>query len=375
MLQRRRGVGHVPAGHARDRRLAGSRTPPPSRARRPRRPCRASAGPRARRRRVRSRERTARSGRRRAATANAGRRRARASPSVGEQRRRPRGTRHHRSVGEHRAGVALAQRRGPRRSPDRRSVSSPSSFAQYRAFGSSTTTGSGSAIARRSSRYASSALDGATTFSPAVCDVVGLGALAVVLLAADPAEGRDPDRDRQVDAPARARRASSRRGRHDLLERRVGERVELHLDHAPPPGEAQPHRGAGDAGLADRRVEDAVVAELGLQPVGDAEDAARAAHVLAEHQQPRVLRERVAAGRGSAPRTSSTQPPERLLALSRRNGAGGSAYVQSNIHSTGGASLLDEPARTSSTRSSASASYVASTKSSSAWPALRSHVR
>jgi hypothetical protein len=47
-------------------------------------------------------------------------------------------------------------------------TSSPDSFDQYRLFGSRKMTGSGSEIARRSSVYASSGLEGVTTFSPAV---------------------------------------------------------------------------------------------------------------------------------------------------------------------------------------------------------------
>ena len=62
----------------------------------------------------------------------------------------------------------------------------------------------------------------------------------------------------------------------DLLEGGVAERVELHLDHAAPPRERQTDRRARDAGLADRRVEDAIDAELALQPVRHPEDAADA---------------------------------------------------------------------------------------------------
>ena len=57
---------------------------------------------------------------------------------------------------------------------------------------------------------------------------------------------------------------------------------------------AMPDREADDAGLGQRGVEAAVLAELGGQPVGDPEDAAERADVLAEHQHRRVLGHRVA---------------------------------------------------------------------------------
>ena len=71
--------------------------------------------------------------------------------------------------------------------------------------------------------------------------------------------------------------------RDDLLERRVGERVELHLDDRPEPGHGHADREADDAGLGQRGVEAAVLAEVAGEPVGDPEDAAELADVLAEH--------------------------------------------------------------------------------------------
>ena len=49
-----------------------------------------------------------------------------------------------------------------------------------------------------------------------------------------------------------------------------------------------PMARADDAGLGQRRVEDAVLAEPGRQPVGDAEDPAERADVLAEDDDPLV---------------------------------------------------------------------------------------
>ena len=128
---------------------------------------------------------------------------------------------------------------------------------------------------------------------PGRVHVVGLGALAVVLLAPDAAERRDPDRDRHVHAAPRAL-AHLRDVVDDLLERRVGEGVELHLDDRSPPREGETHRRADDAGLADRCVEHALDAELLLQPLRDAEDPAHPPDVLSVDQYARVLVHRVA---------------------------------------------------------------------------------
>ena len=69
--------------------------------------------------------------------------------------------------------------------------------------------------------------------------------------------------------------------RDHLLERRVAERVELHLDHGPHAVHRHADRRADDPRLRERRVPDAVLAELRLQAVGHAEDAAERADVLA----------------------------------------------------------------------------------------------
>ena len=71
--------------------------------------------------------------------------------------------------------------------------------------------------------------------------------------------------------------------RDQLVEARVREGVVLHLAHRPPAGHAEADRGAEDPGLCERRVDAAVRAEAVAQPGGGAEDAARAADVLAHH--------------------------------------------------------------------------------------------
>src|SRR5690606_4408340 len=72
--------------------------------------------------------------------------------------------------------------------------------------------------------------------------------------------------------------------RGDLVERREDEPVELDLADGPVAAHGEADGRADDAGLRERRVHDALLAELGLQPVGHAEDAAQRADVLAhEH--------------------------------------------------------------------------------------------
>jgi hypothetical protein len=67
----------------------------------------------------------------------------------------------------------------------------------------------------------------------------------------------------------------------DLVVGRVDEPVELDLADRPVAADGQPDRGANDAGLGQWRVDDAVLAEVLLKPVGDPEDAAELADVLA----------------------------------------------------------------------------------------------
>jgi hypothetical protein len=113
--------------------------------------------------------------------------------------------------------------------------------------------------------------------------------------------------------------------RRDLLERRVGERVELHLDHRAEAVHRHADGHADDAGLGQRGVEAAVRAELRRQAVGDPEDAAQCADVLAEHQHGVVLAhrvtqcgvERLAHGQRHRPSSSASQP-----ACSRSCGVG-----------------------------------------------------
>ena len=117
--------------------------------------------------------------------------------------------------------------------------------------------------------------------------VVRLGGVAVVLDAADAAAVGHADGDRQRH---RAPGAVAHPGdmADELLEGRVGEGVELHLDDGPQPVHGHADGRAQDARLGERGVRAAVVAELLGEPVGDPEDAAQGADVLAHDMDGRV---------------------------------------------------------------------------------------
>ncbi len=115
----------------------------------------------------------------------------------------------------------------------------------------------------------------------------------MVLHPTDPTGIRDPDHHRHREASAGAVAHLGDVADH-LLERGVAERVELHLDDRPEALHREPDGEPGDAGLGQRGVEAAVLAELRGQPVGDPEDAAEGADVLTEDQHVLVLGQGVA---------------------------------------------------------------------------------
>ena len=108
-----------------------------------------------------------------------------------------------------------------------------------------------------------------------------LDRLRVVERAVDAAAVRRPDRHRHAVAVVRAV-AHPRRLGHDLVERREDEVGELDLGDRPQAVDRGADRGADDHRLGQRRVDDAVVAELGPQAVGGQEHAALLADVLAQ---------------------------------------------------------------------------------------------
>ena len=112
---------------------------------------------------------------------------------------------------------------------------------------------------------------------------VGLGALAVVLDRADAAAERDADDDRHRQ-PAPGAGVDLGDLGDDLVVGGEDEPVELDLADRPVAAHGQADGGAEDAGLGQRGVDDAVLAEVLLQAVGDPEDPAELADVLAhEH--------------------------------------------------------------------------------------------
>jgi hypothetical protein len=80
----------------------------------------------------------------------------------------------------------------------------------------------------------------------------------------------------------------------DQVERAADEVGELQLDDGPLALPGRADRRADEAMLRDRRVEDALVAELLPEPLRDAERAAEVADVLAEQEDALVLEQRVA---------------------------------------------------------------------------------
>src|SRR5690606_25019649 len=154
--------------------------------------------------------------------------------------------------------------------------------------------------------------------------------------------------------------------RDDLLEGRVAEGVELHLDDRAEPLHRQADREAGDPGLGQRGVEAALLAEVAGEPVGDPEDAAEAADVLAEDQDVLVGGEGVAQGPVERPgegdlahRVASViLSSSRTISACSRSCGVGSASTCSNrsIGSTSGSALIlvRRSAAKSSARSRAS---------------------
>ena len=162
------------------------------------------------------------------------------------------------------------------------SVSS-SPFSQYRRLGSRKTIGSSAAMACWIIQYASTGLEQATTLSPAVCAKYASG----LSLWCSTAPMPPPNGIRITIGmmhPAAAAEVQLRDLADDLVVGRVDEAVELDLAHRPIAAHRQPDRGAEDAGLGERGIDHPVLTEVLLQPVGDPEDTAELADVLAHHE-------------------------------------------------------------------------------------------
>ncbi|AMM19280.1 hypothetical protein AX769_02925 [Frondihabitans sp. PAMC 28766] len=125
---------------------------------------------------------------------------------------------------------------------------------------------------------------------------VGLGALLVVLDGADVTAVGHPDHDGHR-LPALVPVLQLGQLRRDLVEAGEDEAVELDLADGPEAVHGQADRGADDARLGQGRVDHAAATELGLQPLGDAEDAPERADVLAHEQHSRVVEHRLAQAR------------------------------------------------------------------------------
>jgi hypothetical protein len=73
-----------------------------------------------------------------------------------------------------------------------------------------------------------------------------------------------------------------------LVERRVAERVVLHLHHGAPAGHAEADRGSEDSRLGERGVDAALGTEPVLKARGGTKDPAELADVLSHHEDGRV---------------------------------------------------------------------------------------
>ena len=110
---------------------------------------------------------------------------------------------------------------------------------------------------------------------------VGLRVLRVEGAAVHAAAGRAADDERDADAGAVARLRGEVR---DHVEGAGDEVDELHLRDRAQAHHRRPDRRADDRGLGDRRVDDALLAELAEQAVGHLEGAAVDADVLAQEE-------------------------------------------------------------------------------------------
>src|SRR5439155_8327311 len=120
---------------------------------------------------------------------------------------------------------------------------------------------------------------------------VGLRTFRVMLDGADVAAKGNADGDRQRNA-----RAVPVLGyvADDLLESRIDETVELDLRNRPEAAQGQADRDTDDRRFCQRRVEDALLAELLLQAVRDPKDAAQRTYVLAKDENVLVARQGIA---------------------------------------------------------------------------------
>src|SRR5829696_5575634 len=116
---------------------------------------------------------------------------------------------------------------------------------------------------------------------------------------AEAATGTNGRTDHERNARLLVRHVPELRRLVDETVHRQGHEIPEHdLDNRAQSGDGRAERGTGHRELRDRRVEDAVLAVLLVQPRGRHEDTARSRHVLAEEDDVRValdlLVERVA---------------------------------------------------------------------------------
>ena len=132
-----------------------------------------------------------------------------------------------------------------------------------------------------------------------------------------PAAGRHPDHQGHVELSAGH---VQQRGRvvHDLVERQQAEVDGHDLDDRPHAAERGPDAGADERRLRQRRVPDAVRAELLEQAQADREAAAVAPDVLAHQEHPLVALQGVAERRRASPRGRSALGRPAVIAAPSR---------------------------------------------------------
>ena len=161
-------------------------------------------------------------------------------------------------------------------------------------------TGLSSRIAALSRPFASAGFEGATILMPG--DALEPGAVDLRVHGAEAATGADGRADDERHARLLVRHVPVLRRLVDQAVHRQRHEVAEHdLDDRAQPGDGRAERRAGHRELGDRRVEDALLAELSCKPGSGHEDAAR--------RPPRPRRRRRPSGRARSPRRARRGSP------------------------------------------------------------------
>src|SRR5699024_7065843 len=197
----------------------------------------------------------------------------------------------------------------------------------------------------------------------------GLGTLRMVLRRADAAAVGHPDDHRDAFL-AQGAVVQLRDLGDDLVVGREDEGVELDLDDRAVAADGHADRGADDAGLGQRGIDDSLRTEVLLQTFGDAEDTAELADVLADEDDLRVVLHGLAHSGGdrlregkllhqASPASANEAWYARNPARSSSTREWGSEVTWANISTPSGSSIDMQLWRIRAARVSASASTSA----------------